>query len=99
MLTRILADFGWQGDFHSHFFTAPGVDFGIYQNQPKSTCFSFYHSTPTQKTKFPTEKWNLVNSISRLNSMTPVLPKTPFGSTGTCFGPLKIQRNSVEFLR
>jgi hypothetical protein len=65
----------------------------ISQNQP------VFRSTPTQKTKFPTEKWNLVNSIPRLNSMTPVLPKTPFGSTGTCFGPLKIQRNSVEFLR
>jgi hypothetical protein len=77
-----LAEFG-NGDFH-RLSSMPGMilaDFTkISQNQP------VFRSTPNQKTKFPTEKWNLVDFISLLNSMT-------------CFGPLKIQRNSVEFLR
>jgi hypothetical protein len=61
-----LAELG-NGDFHRTS-SLPGLiltDFiKISQNQP------VFRSTPTQETKFPTQKWNLVNSISRLNLMT-----------------------------
>jgi hypothetical protein len=76
----ILADSG-NGDFHLTS-SLPGLiltDFTkISQNQP------IFRSTPTQKIKFATEKWNLVNSISRLNSMT-------------CFGLSKFSGIQLNF--
>jgi hypothetical protein len=71
-----LADFGWHlGDFHRTSSLLLGLILAftkISQNQ------RVFRSTPTQKTKFPTEKWNLVNSIPRLNSMGPVLGPSKF---------------------
>jgi hypothetical protein len=76
----ILAEFG-NADFHRTS-SLPGLiltDFTkISQNQP------VFRSTPTQKTKFATEKWNSPNSVSRLNSIT-------------CFGLSKFSGIQLNF--
>jgi hypothetical protein len=69
----ILAEFG-NADFHRTS-SLPGFIL---------TDFTVFRSTPNQKTKFATEKWNSPNSISRLNSMT-------------CFGLSKFSGIQLNF--